>query len=125
MIWAGKDEVLLLSGGNILVFVGICQNIWAAWVRAMRGRQDMQSIATEIPEVEPSIQAIGIHEASTQQYNKIEQKTGDSKKRQRFVDFLGRYFRHRLIQDRRLSYPGHNGFSVELDTLNSDETIRM
>jgi hypothetical protein len=125
MIWAGKDEVLALSGGNILVFVGICQSIWAAWVRATRGREDMQAIAIEVPAVEASIQAIGIHEASTQQYNKIEQKTGDSKKRQRFIEFLGRYFRQRMIHDRRLSYPGHNGFSLELDDLNSDEPIQV
>lgn len=124
MIWAGKDEVLALSGGNILVFVSVCQSIWAAWARATRDKVVKAAALGTVPRVDPYIQAVGIYETSTQQYFKIEQKTGDSKKRQRFIDFLGRLFRGRMIHDRTLSYPGHNGFSLELEDLNSDESIR-
>jgi len=123
MIWAGKEEVLALSGGNILVFVSICQSIWAAWARATRGRIVKEAAQGIVPSVEPFIQAVGIYEASTQQYFKIEQKTGESKKRQRFIDFLGRLFRNRMILDRSLSYPGHNGFSLELEDLSLDRSI--
>lgn len=124
MVWAGKDDVTALSGGNILIFVSICQHIWSAWASSNRDQLEAsegERVAT--PEVDGHLQAVGIQEASGNWYKKIKEKTGHSKQRQRFIDRLGRLFRQEMINDKRLSYPGHNGFSLRLEDLNSDEVI--
>jgi hypothetical protein len=124
MVWAGRDDVTALSGGNILIFVSICQHIWSAWASSNRDlleADEGEIVAT--PEVEGSLQAIGIQDASKHWYNKIKERTGRSKQRQRFIDRLGRLFRAEMLDDDHLSYPGHNGFSLRLEDLNSDEMI--
>ena len=35
MIWARKDDILDLAGGNVLMFLSLCQHIWAAWLRSL------------------------------------------------------------------------------------------
>jgi hypothetical protein len=124
MVWAGKDDVTALSGGNILIFVSICQHIWSTWASSNRDQLEAsegEEVAT--PEVDGHLQAVAIQEASSHWYKKIKERTGRSKQRQRFIDQLGRVFRGEMIQDRKLSYPGHNGFSLRLEDLGSDEAI--
>jgi hypothetical protein len=124
MVWAGKDDVTALSGGNILIFVSICQHIWSAWASSNRDQLEAsegERVAT--PDVDGHLQAVGIQEASGHWYKKITERTGRSKQRQRFIDQLGRLFRKEMIKDKKLSYPGHNGFSLRLEDLNSDEEI--
>jgi hypothetical protein len=113
MIWAGRDEVLELSGGNILVFVSICQRIWAAWVRTIR---EVETSDSSLPRIEPDVQALGIHEASTHWFQKLSEVPGGDS-RQRFVGHLGGILERNMFNDLSLSYPGHNGFSVRLDEL--------
>jgi hypothetical protein len=106
MLWSGSDEILSLSGSNILVFVSICQRIWRAWDQSI-GPSDIR----EIGEIAADIQTQGILSASTSWFNKItEQPYGDSRKR--FISTLGNFFRTRLLADKAMSYPGHNGFSI-------------
>jgi hypothetical protein len=119
MIWAGKDEVIALSGGNVLVFVSLCQHIWSAWSRSIRGlEQDNER--TTLPRIDVNVQAVGIQSASTHWYNKITEQLGKSHERQRFVNRLGRLFREEMLNDRAMSYPGHNGFSLREEDLESD-----
>jgi hypothetical protein len=111
MIWAGADDILGLSGGNILVFVSLCQHIWSAWLRTIR-REEVKS-ANSIPKLDNTLQAVGIHEASTHWYNKLAEESGGTT-RQRFVTIVANNLEKKLYDDDALSYPGANGFSLKI-----------
>ena len=61
-------------------------------------------------------QALGIYTASAYWHQKISEQPGGGDRR-RFIDYLGRLFYSTLTDDRAMSYPGHNGFSVPNDEL--------
>ncbi len=120
IIWAGREDILGLSGGNILVFLSICQHIWSAWLRTSDDHKRDDNVP---PEISESLQAIGIHEASTHAFEKVrEEPEGD--KRQRFVSYLGNLLERKLFEDSALSYPGHNGFSLTMEELELDKAVR-
>jgi hypothetical protein len=118
MKWSGKDQITALSSGNISIFLSICYEIWESFLRFNREKKERERcdpVSGDSP-INPDIQAVGIHTASTQWYDKItEQPKGDD--RQRFIDVLGRTFRTWLLNDDAMSYPGHNGFSIAIDDL--------
>lgn len=118
MKWSGKDLIIALSSGNISIFLSICYEIWESFLRFNREKKERERcdpISGDSP-INPDIQAVGIHTASTQWYGKItEQPKGDD--RQRFLDVLGRTFRTWLLNDDAMSYPGNNGFSIAIDDL--------
>lgn len=115
MVWSGVDDVLQLSGGNILVFVSICQHIWGAWLRSAPAAEGPQHIT----KIDDDIQALGIHEASTHSFHKIPEER-DGNTRQRFVSYVANVLERKMISDLAMSYPGHNGFSVALHELEQD-----
>ena len=117
MIWAGKDNLISLSGGNILIFVSICQHIWDTWLRSSRdvARPESEGV---LPRIDNEIQALGIQGASSYWYSKIPEQPGGSG-RQRLIDFLGNMFNKDLYNDSAMSYPGQNGFSIRIDELES------
>jgi hypothetical protein len=117
MMWSGKDDVLALSGGNILVFLSLCQHTWAAWLRSIRDETEIRG-QEGLRVIPAPIQDEGIQLASGYWQKKMSELPGGSA-RQRFVDVLGAEFRERLLKDTRMSYPGHNGFSVERDKLDT------
>jgi hypothetical protein len=119
MIWEGKEDVLHLSGGNILVFVSICQHAWDSWLRTATEHELRESKA---PTIETNEQAVGIYEASRLWFNKISERPGGDR-RKRFVTYLGTFLQKRLYQDLPLSYPGANGFSVLEEELKSDDAM--
>jgi hypothetical protein len=124
MIWAGADDILSLSGGNILIFIDLCQQVWSAGLRARKASRSTSERAKELPSIDPSDQSVGIHYASLHWYQKItEQQGGDS--RQRFVDELGALFRSSMLGDVAMSYPGHNGFSLRIDQLREHSDIEL
>jgi hypothetical protein len=116
MIWAGADDLIELSGGNILVFVSICQHIWAAWLRVARGERASNG---SVPSIDEAIQAVGIQEASTHWYTKVAEESGGTS-RQRFISTVGETLEKSLYNDDALSYPGRNGFSLSLSDLKQD-----
>lgn len=121
MLWSGVDDVLQLSGGNILVFVSICQYIWGAWLRSAPQSDNPQ----EVPRIEDDVQALGIHEASTHSFHKLPEER-DGNTRQRFISYVANLLERKMVQDLAMSYPGHNGFSIALDELERDlETKRF
>ena len=111
ILWYGKDDLLELSGGNVLIFVSLCQHIWASWLRTQRGRD--QTSDSHPPTFDPVVQAIGIHEASSHWFDKLAEESGGTT-RQRFVSRIAEALERRLYKDDALSYPGANGFSLEL-----------
>ena len=58
------------------------------------------------------IQAIGVFKASDYWLKKIAAETGHSGDRFRLVRQMGIALARDLYSDRRLNYPGHNGFSL-------------
>lgn len=121
LIWARKDDVINLSGSNILVFVTLFQHIWQAWLRSQPLSADWSDAS--LPCIESHyIQSEGIEEASDRWYDKLREETeGDS--RRRFVSLLGILFRNGLRADKDMSYPGHNGISLSLNDLESDSGV--
>ncbi len=119
MIWAGESNIITLSGGNILLFLSICQHIWSAWVRDMRGYE--KDMASSLP-IDYAVQSIGIHEASSYWYDEIPKEI-EGNTRQRFIQFIGVEFYSKLYDDYAMSYPGSNGFSVKIKELDSDARV--
>lgn len=113
MLWAGKDDIIGLSSGNISIFISICSEIWEAFLRTESRKKEGERINPLLKgqHVDAAIQSMGIFNASCLWYKKIsEQPDGDD--RQVFITILGKLFKKWLSHDKAMSYPGHNGFSV-------------
>jgi hypothetical protein len=118
--WQGKNDIISLSGGNILIFLSICQHIWDVWIRDTRKK----SINMEQPpHIDGEIQSIGILEASTHWYEKISERPG-GKERKDFIGNLGSFLYKSMTEDKNMSYPGGNGFSLRLKELNKNEDMK-
>lgn len=117
--WAGVDDILSLSGGNILVFVSICQHIWDTWIRDMRGEATVDSLQA----ISIDVQTVGIYQASTHWYEKLLEESG-GKARQQFINHIGTMFYKKMYDDKAMSYPGHNGFSLKVRELDSEQDIK-
>jgi len=111
-IWCGESDILGLSGGNILVFLSLCQHIWDAWLRGNRNR----SIAALVTPIDAVRQSQGIIEAS-EEWLKKQTEGLDATRRRTFVRSLGQHFYSELTSDKRMSYPGHTGFSLNTEEL--------
>lgn len=109
LFWSGKDDVIALSGGNILIFLSLCQHIWDVWLRDKKVKNDERFL----PEIDPDIQNVGIFEASSYSFENISGLEGG--KRKRFVEFLGNEIYRRMTNDKSMSYPGNNGFSLKIN----------
>lgn len=120
LIWGGYNDLLGLSGGNILVFLFLCQHIWDAWLRDKKSEKDDEEAA--LPEIDNDVQTTGIIEASEEWLRK-QLEGADVKRRQEFVNRIGAYFYKMLTEDKSMSYPGRNGFSIRLDELEADQDV--
>ena len=121
LIWSGMDDILAISGGNILVFLFVCQQIWDVWLRDRHG-SDIPEGA--LPEIEWPIQSQGIREASEEWVKKVKEGAR-SDLRAQFLSTIGNYFYGKLTGDRSMSYPGVNGFSISVEELNRYEDVRQ
>lgn len=114
-IWGGASELLELSGGSILAFLGVNQFIWSTLIQ----RNDRPEIALgEVPSVPVAVQSVSILKASKAWVEMMYEQSGRSAERARFVSNVGSILRRKLLEDKNLSYPGANGFSLldrELD----------
>lgn len=120
MIWCGTDDIYALSGANILVFVSLCQSIWDAYLRTL----EEPPALGQLPHIPDSYtQDEGIHQASRYWHRKV-RSDPDGDSRLHFVNILGTLFRKWLREDVRLSYPGHNGFSLDGAELRADGEVR-
>jgi len=109
LVWSGQRNVIDLSGFNILAFMSICRSIWAAWLRYVQP-EDLAKLLGP-PQIPESEQSIGIAEASKIWFDKLREGF-DGDKRTTFVSALGTWFAKEIREDRSLSNPGHNGFSI-------------
>ena len=121
MVWDGKEDVMNLSYGHVLVFLSICKYVWAAWLRSLP--ENGEDELCPLPTVPDYLQDMGIRQASDYWYDKIrEDQGGDTRKR--LLSFLGTLFRKRLRDDKSMSFPGRNGFSVPVHELDSDPPVK-
>lgn len=123
LIWSGERQVIELAGANILAFMTICKSVWATWLRRNPGAVMKQGV---LPAFTVDDQLIGISEASQIWFKKI-QVGFEADRRSKLITSLGGWFRSRMLRDRRLAYPGHNGFSLRADDLINDdvEIVRL
>jgi hypothetical protein len=120
-IWGGSREILELSGGSILAFLGLNQFIWSTWIQ----RNDRPEISrSTLPNIDIGVQSTAIQRASSAWFEMIYQQSGRSAERARFVQSVGQILRHKLLSDERLSYPGANGFSLSNDELDQFPEVR-
>ena len=119
--WAGEQNILALSGANILIFVSICQHIWSAFLREQRGRPETERCNPVIDGIDSKVQAVGIHGASDYWYGKIPEQPGGNE-RQRFIDKIGPIFRE-YLRDRAMSNPGFNGFSLTTEDFVANASV--
>lgn len=118
MVWYGSSDVVNLSGRNILTFLSICQFIWAELLRTLEDGPN------NLPQnIDPIIQTLGINSASEYWFRKIkaEPKGGDD--RNRFANEIGNMFRGKLRSDKNMSYPGNNGFSLPLNSVEEEPIV--
>jgi hypothetical protein len=119
VVLSGEEDILALSGGNILIFLSICQLIWDFASQASK-REDRQP---EIP-IAKEIQTIGIIRAGRMWIDRIPTEYGQSEDRSKLVQKLGEKFADILLPDRRISNPGQNGISISVDELDSHQDLR-
>ncbi|MYC81780.1 MAG: hypothetical protein F4X19_06775 [Acidobacteria bacterium] len=120
MKWYGARDVLSLSGRNILVFLSICQFIWAEYRRTGQTTEGDNKPPEGIP---VNIQDVGIHDASSYWFRKIKADPNGGDDRHRFISVLGDQLRSGLRNDRRMSYPGETGFSLSERDLEVNEDV--
>lgn len=117
--WGGEKQIIDLAGTNILAFMTICKSVWATWQRRNPKAAERQGM---LPQFSADDQLIGITEASQTWFKKI--RVGlEADRRSRLVSVLGSWFRKRMLEDRRLAYPGHNGFSLPESNLTADSEL--
>jgi hypothetical protein len=120
LIWEGRDDILKLSGGNILAFLSLCQQIWEVWMRDT----GKKSPNNTLPKLDTSIQTLGILETSSKWYESISTVKG-GKNRKSFISYVGTKLYKKLVDDSKMSYPGHNGFSVKSSDLEKAKDIDL
>ena len=119
LLWWGSEDVISLSGSNIMAFLHLCHTAWDLFLKeeCMKPEKERINLLTggTIP---VETQAAGMQSASRRWHDKLgEQPGGDV--RRRFIDALGRKLRQQLRDDLRMAYPGGNGFSLRKDQLES------
>ncbi|MBW4709559.1 hypothetical protein KX928_17370 [Roseobacter sp. YSTF-M11] len=107
--WCGAEEIIGLSGGNILVFLSLNQFIWDTWIQYAG---DDSEVRSKLPKITEIVQSIGILKASNFWIEKMAQETGRSAERLQFVNLVAEKLAAKLFADDRLSNPGHTGFSL-------------
>ena len=118
-MWSGEGDVLSLSDGQILLFLFIVQHIWDAW---LRDRRSEKSDDFGFP-IRQEVQSQGVREASSEWRSK-QTEGPNAFKRKTFVDALGERLYVGLTNDKAMSNPGANGFSIENGDLLANIEVR-
>jgi hypothetical protein len=122
LLWSGKQEILALSGGNVLVFLGICRHVIEAWLRSVRRAGD--ALNKTLP-IDDELQAGGILRASEWWLQHMIPATGtDGEARRRFLMLVGSELSALIANDEAMSNPGAFGFSLNTLDLEKAEDIK-
>lgn len=99
-IWSGQNDIVYLSGSNILSFLNLCKDIWDAWLRDNKNEIEVYDT---LPTIEPEVQSVGIWETS-QSWRKGIGNFPEGFQRQKFADYIGAKFYATLRDDKAMSY---------------------
>ena len=107
-----------LSGGNILVFLSLCQYIWdyASQASSNRGKDP------ELP-ISETIQTISVFQTARTWLDRIPSDYGRSDDRYRLIQMLGEKFATWQRNDEKMSNPGQNGISLSIEELRQNPDI--
>jgi hypothetical protein len=117
-IYSGEADILGLSGGNILVFLSLCQYIWdyASQASSNRGK------APELP-ISETIQTISVFQTARTWLDRIPSDYGRSDDRYKLIQILGEKFATALHNDEKMSNPGQNGISLSIEELRQNPDV--
>ena len=117
-IYSGEADILSLSGGNILVFLSLCQYIWdyASQASSNRGKDP------ELP-ISETIQTISVFQTARTWLDRIPSDYGRSDDRYRLIQMLGEKFATWQRNDEKMSNPGQNGISLSIEELRQNPDI--
>jgi len=114
-LYAGWDAILTLSGGNILVFLSLCREMWDLAQRTAAINQKTLESAFKA-----ELQSQAIWNVSSDWLRKQDELSGGAFRR-RFITRIGTGLRRALMSDKKLSNPGRTGFSLSQEELESDQ----
>lgn len=121
LLWSGKQEILALSGGNVLVFLGICRHVMEAWLRSLKRAGG--TVNQTLP-IDDDLQAGGILRASEWWLQHMIPATGtDGEARKRFLLLVGSELSSLIANDEAMSNPGAYGFSLDLLELGKTQDV--
>lgn len=125
MLWWGEQKVLSLCGSNILRYITICRVTWDYWQRLTDGSPLPMGERRSI--VLTDIQSRAIMEASRKVHEALKRQPGKpaGDVRSRFLDEVAAWLRTGLLDDKAMSNPGQNGFSLRVSDLVSNEGLRQ
>lgn len=118
VIYSGEDDILGLSGGNILLFLSLCQYIWDYASQASSRNEG----EPEIP-ISASTQTIGVFQTARTWLDRIPSDYGRSDDRYKLIQLLGEKFATVLHDDLKMSNPGQNGISFSIEDLRSNSDV--
>lgn len=124
MLWWGEAKVLSLCGSNILRFITICRVTWDYWQRLTDGTATDHAATSIVPS---DIQSRAILEASRKVHEVLMRQPGQpaGDVRSRFLNEIASWLRSRLLDDKAMSNPGQNGFSLRVSDLNKHPELRQ
>lgn len=124
--WWGYDDVLALSGSNILCFITICREVWDYWQRHPDASKANFKPSKGSPIVPVDVQIDAIKSASERIYRAQKRQPGAPAGdiRIKFLDKVASWLRSGLLDDAAMSYPGANGFSLRESALQSHSELR-
>ncbi|MCG3195734.1 MAG: hypothetical protein GHCLOJNM_00201 [bacterium] len=125
MLWWGESKVLSLCGSNILQYITICRFTWDYWQRLTDGMRTPQGQRKCI--VPAQIQSRAVLEASRKVYEVLMRQPGQpaGDVRSRFLNEVASWLRAGLLDDKSMSNPGQNGFSLRVSELERNEALRQ
>jgi len=125
LLWWGNEDVIALSGSNIMAFLHLCHAAWDLFLKEENLKPELKRLNLLNGGTIPvDTQAAGMQSASRQWRDKLgEQPGGDV--RRRFIDQLGRRLREQLRDDLPMRYPGANGFTLRKDQLEAPENREL
>jgi hypothetical protein len=127
LVWGGVDDLLALGSAGTLSFLNICRHIWDTYLRTIdTEKNNDEAIINSLLKngISIDIQNLGIISASAQWFAKIAELP-NGEKWLRFAENMGIFFRNRLLDDKKMSHPGHTGFSLSISDLRKNEDIRI
>lgn len=125
MLWWGEPKVLSLCGSNILRFITICGVTWDYWQRLTDGSPAPQG--RRRPIVPTEIQSRAVMEASRKVHEALKRQPGQpaGDLRSRFLNEVASWLRSGLLDDKSMSNPGQNGFSLRVSELEKNDGLRQ